>query len=276
MNAEHTTSEAQRLAAFLDDCLAFGCLKGFQHFELYLRGREELLVRIYHDRHGRSSVPTALNLARGQNRAYLTSRTQRTIISTPPDTPVQPLSPLDRDLVKETSHTAFLIAAYSRYKCPYVWLRSNQERLLEAPDTEQAISADAPIRLESVTNWRHRDIQLVDIVAEITLQTLDPPPENPFAVDHAFFDTLPLEESMLLTGAMVDFLQRLCLRKFSYTERVLEDLRKLQKRHFHDFDEVLAVQSQPLPDLDALAESSTATITTTATSALSDGRASDL
>jgi hypothetical protein len=59
----------------------------------------------------------------------------------------------------------------------------------------------------------------VDIIAEITLQTLDPPPENPFAVDHVFFETQPLEESMLLTGAMVDFLQRLCLRKFPYTER---------------------------------------------------------
>ncbi|KAI9593332.1 hypothetical protein BDF19DRAFT_166668 [Syncephalis fuscata] len=219
MNTNAPSSEARRLTEFLDDCLSFGCLKGFRHFELYLRGREELLVRIYHEVGSRSPLPTSLSLARGQNRAYLTSRTQRTIASTPPDTPVPPLSPLDRDLAKDTARTVFLIAAYARYKCPYVWLRSNQDRLLETQDSDPTISSDAPIRLDSVTNWRHRDIQLVDIIAEITQQTLDPPPENPFAVDHSFFESQPLEESMLLTGAMVDFLQRLCLRKYSYTEQ---------------------------------------------------------
>lgn len=95
------------------------------------------------------------------------------------------------------------------------------------------------------------DIHLVDIIAEILSQTLDPAPENPFALDHTYYDSLPLEESMLLSGAMVDFLQRLCLRKYGYTERVLEDLRKLQKRHFHEFDEVLAAQRRPLPDTTA-------------------------
>ena len=55
----------------------------------------------------------------------------------------------------------------------------------------------------------------------------------------------------------------------SHTITVLEDLRKLQKRHFRDFDEVLAVQNQPLPDSDVLGESSAVT------SVQSDFRGSD-
>jgi len=37
---------------FYKDCLRFGCLKCFKHFSLYLRGREELLVTVYHGDEG--------------------------------------------------------------------------------------------------------------------------------------------------------------------------------------------------------------------------------
>ncbi|RKP07773.1 hypothetical protein THASP1DRAFT_30410 [Thamnocephalis sphaerospora] len=222
------------------------CLR--HHIRACLRGREELLVRVYHEGIHRSPQPTSLSIARGQNRAYLTSKTQRSIAATPPDTPVPPVSPLDRDLVKDTARTVFLIAAYARYKCPYVWLRSNREQLLDVQLDHQTNEVDAPLRLESITHWRHRDIKLVDVIAEIVQQTMDPPPENPFAIDHSYFEQQPVEESMLLTGAMADFLQKLCLRQYAYTERVLEDLRKLQKLHFHEFDEVLAAQEQTLDE----------------------------
>lgn len=33
---------------FYRDALRFGCLQGFKHFSLYLRGREELLVTVFH------------------------------------------------------------------------------------------------------------------------------------------------------------------------------------------------------------------------------------
>lgn len=33
---------------FYKDALRFGCLQGFKHFSLYLRGREELLVTVFH------------------------------------------------------------------------------------------------------------------------------------------------------------------------------------------------------------------------------------
>jgi len=39
-------NENEKLVTFLKDLLSFGCLKGFQHFNLFLRGREELLVTI--------------------------------------------------------------------------------------------------------------------------------------------------------------------------------------------------------------------------------------
>jgi hypothetical protein len=92
------------------------------------------------------------------------------------------------------------------------------------------------------------DIKLVDVIAEIIQKTIQPPPENPFELDHSYFEQQPVEENMLLTGAMIDFLQKLCLRRYPYTSRILEDLRKLQKLHFHEFDQVLSVQEQPLDD----------------------------
>lgn len=52
------------------------------------------------------------------------------------------------------------------------------------------------------------DIRLWDIIAEIISLTHPPPPANPFEVDMYYFDTLPLEECVTSTGAMVDFLQR--------------------------------------------------------------------
>ena len=48
--------------------------------------------------------------------------------------------------------TVFLIAAYSKYSCPYVWVRTNHERLInltgDAPDEK-----DNPLKLQSTGAW---------------------------------------------------------------------------------------------------------------------------
>ena len=54
----------------------------------------------------------------------------------------------------QTSNTTlFLVAGYSRYSCPYVWVRSNHRRLMKmsgAGDGEK----DNPLRLKSTLRWK--------------------------------------------------------------------------------------------------------------------------
>ena len=51
-------------------------------------------------------------------------------------------------------------------------------------------------------------MKLWDIIAELVKLCTYPAPLNPFAVDYSYFDELPLNERVLATGAMVNFLQK--------------------------------------------------------------------
>jgi hypothetical protein len=62
------------------------------------------------------------------------------------------------------------------------------------------------------------DVRLWDIMAEIITLTLSPSPINPFRINHAYFETLPLEECVVATGAMMDFLQRVYMKDTPYTD----------------------------------------------------------
>ncbi|RUP48561.1 hypothetical protein BC936DRAFT_144394 [Jimgerdemannia flammicorona] len=162
--------------------------------------------------------------------------------NSPEITPPTPISPIDKELQRDEEKTAFLIAGYARYKCPYVWLRSNHRKLVQLPDNEE-LDADIPLKLDTTALWktqgttliytvvsdtdgaylvflsihgavntfkifRNPPVPLWDIIAEIITLTLTPSPPNPFEVDTYYFETLPLEECVTTTGAMIDFLQR--------------------------------------------------------------------
>ncbi|CAG8633722.1 4502_t:CDS:2, partial [Cetraspora pellucida] len=196
-------SETLRLSAFLADCLSAGCLKGFKHFEVYLRGREELLLRVYIDGQKRNSTEescrlkyNSLSLAKFQSNALFSPKTRRTLSNGSEflEMTLPPSSPLDEELEKDESNHVFLIAGYARYKCPYVWLRSNHKRLIQLQD-DQKLETDNPLKLDTIAAWKTQDIKLWDIIAEVITLSLSPPPENPFEINHAYYDTLPLEES---------------------------------------------------------------------------------
>ena len=42
----------------------------------------------------------------------------------------------------------FLVAGYGKYSCPYVWVRSNHDRLVKLSDNP-SFSKDSPLRLKS-------------------------------------------------------------------------------------------------------------------------------
>ncbi|CAJ0845085.1 6945_t:CDS:2, partial [Entrophospora sp. SA101] len=178
-------SESIRLSAFLLDCLAVGCLKGFKRFELYLRGREELLLRVYivHKSTNGSSIVdgnektsstiyessrikyNSLSLAKSHHDALFSPKTRRT--------------PLDNDLSKDESNIVFLIAGYARYKYIKLW----------------------------------------DIIEEVITLSLNIAPENPFEINHSYYDTLPVEECAVSTGAMIDFLQKVYIKDTNYANK---------------------------------------------------------
>ncbi|CAG8491708.1 6761_t:CDS:2 [Funneliformis caledonium] len=241
-------SETIRLSVFLADCLSVGCLKGFKHFEVYLRGREELLLRVYIDSNNKTKSNlesnrlnyNSLSLAKSQSNALFSPKTRRTnFLSNGFDMDIilPPSSPLDKDLEKDETNHAFLIAGYARYKCPYVWLRSNHKRLIQLQD-DQKLETDNPLKLDTIAAWKARDIKLWDIIAEVITLCLDKAPENPFEIDHSYYDTLPIEEMAVSTGAMVDFLQKVYLNDTPYASNVFEDIKQLQQRHFIAFEEM--------------------------------------
>ncbi|KAJ1920013.1 hypothetical protein IWQ60_007096 [Tieghemiomyces parasiticus] len=242
-------TEAARLSEFLQDLMVVGSLKGFKYLELSVRGREELLLRVRND-YPDLAAPTpevppnsllVLRSAQARNRALTSIRTQ-TILQEPPPRFEPPKSCIDRDLERDDRYTSFLIAAYGRYRCPYVWLRSHHERLIRIKEN-QKLETDNPLKLESTSCWKQFDIRPWDIIVEVVCLTLRPQPENPFAIDHSYFEHLPLEEAVVRTGAMVKFLQRMSVRHYYFSEtHLVEDLEKLQLKHYDAFCELMAAR----------------------------------
>ena len=64
---------------------------------------------------------------------------------------------LPRDLaptlcVQDENSTLFLVAAYQRYSCPYVWVRTNHERLVRLSGDGDR-DRDNPLKLRSTQRW---------------------------------------------------------------------------------------------------------------------------
>ncbi|KAG0177243.1 hypothetical protein DFQ29_005062 [Apophysomyces sp. BC1021] len=170
--------DTARLSAFLQECLAFGSLRGFKHFEVFLRGREELLLSVYDPK---KTLPARREPSTLMPVALLQHRVQEP----------KPWSPADQDLKNENDRTVFLVAGYARYKCPYVWTTEN--------DT------DNPLMLKTTTKWKTQETALWEIIWEIIAMTADV--ANPLALEKSYIDNLPIDESISLSGALVDFLQ---------------------------------------------------------------------
>lgn len=54
-------------------------------------------------------------------------------------------------------------------------------------------------------------MKIWNILAEVIRLNVVPSPRNPFEVDHAYFESLQLEDFVLATGAMIHFLQRVLM-----------------------------------------------------------------
>ncbi|XP_068689729.1 uncharacterized protein [Montipora foliosa] len=260
-----TRQEKKRLQAFLNEMLRGGCLKGFKYFALYLRGREELICRVlnepmspevwsYYDAPssektrltGRSSFTFngATSLPRNEHSLIMSASLQKSLSGYGfMDIGLPPASPSDKDIdLKDDKSTLFLIAAYARYNCPYVWVRSNHDRLVAfcGGSENKEKQKDSPLKLKSTADWKQRDTKLWDIIAEVVKLCMYPSPLNPFSVDFKYFEGLPLVQRVIASGAMVHFLQKVVTSgDHAYNARVFDDLGEITRRHFKDLQTVV-------------------------------------
>mmetsp|Transcript_31661 Transcript_31661/g.51100 ORF Transcript_31661/g.51100 Transcript_31661/m.51100 type:complete len:220 (-) Transcript_31661:205-864(-) len=211
--------------SFCKDSLRFGCLKGFKYFSLYLRGREELLVIV--ENRAQPGVTPRSNKASPKYASYFH----------PIDNGLPPASPSERDPAEASpEETVFLIGGYARYKCPYVWLRSNHTRLRTS---RGPADKDLPLKLSTTEGWKTTNAKVWEIVAELVSLNTQPCPENPFALDIAFIETLPPLERSLVCAGLVSFLRELYLSDASYSDLVYGDLCHIINSHFAEIGSVL-------------------------------------
>ncbi|KAI9470520.1 MAG: hypothetical protein EXX96DRAFT_622731 [Benjaminiella poitrasii] len=183
-----------RLTAFLQECLLLGTLRGFKHFETFLRGKEELILCIFTAQHHKSDRNSATLMP------FSSEAQQKSSSKMQPWTSPKLISLLDKDLRKETDRVVFLVAGYTKYQCPYVWLRSFQDQLIQNQQRQ-----DNPLFLSKTIDWKTQNVSLWEIVAELVLITTNP--KNPFEIDFDYIDSLPVEETVLLTSALLSFLE---------------------------------------------------------------------
>eukprot|EP00055_Hartaetosiga_balthica_P011861 m.55507 g.55507 ORF g.55507 m.55507 type:complete len:311 (-) comp7756_c1_seq1:3784-4716(-) len=285
---------SKKLDVFLTEMVRFGCVQGFKHIVMKMRGKEELFVTIANHSSActpaqspNNSIHQMKNLPRNESSLLLSARTQRSLSGFGyMDVGLPPASPSENDDVfEENLHaTVFLIAGYSMYNCPYAWVRSNHERLVKIVQDE---GKDSPLNLHSTSHFATEDVKIFDIVAELVTVNTRPPPLNPFAVDFSYFECLSKYESVIASGAMVDLLVRILQHRtpsyhkssqyellhgtFIHTIAianpppfspnilisVLRDVNRLVKQHFSDVASLAHMRQSSLSTISSLSPFST-------------------
>lgn len=232
----------EKLMMFLRECLTMGCLRGFYYFELYSRGREELLVTVtcgkdpvFPVQSGPSALVSPIVGANHKARF-------KPLVSG--DARFPPASPSTRDAEMMRQDAVFLLGGYARYKCPFVWVRSNHTRLLylkhQNLGNDKQVTKDTPLDLRSTNEWKSGNVRAWDIIEEIVMATVLPSPRNPFKVDFAKLEAMPPLDRTLAAASLVNFLKRVHLRPSPYEEDVFNDIQTLLDLHFGQMPTLLS------------------------------------
>ncbi|XP_070538099.1 uncharacterized protein [Ptychodera flava] len=240
----------KKLQAFLNEMLRIGTVRGFKYFVMYMRGREEMICRVQNEpltpSESEQSTPVKFSFSGSLNAANMPFDDLSGFGHI--DVGLPPASPVEREIVpSDDNSTLFLVAGYARYGCPYVWVRSNHERLVKLSG-DDSFTKDSPLKIKSTTTWLEKDTKIWDIIAELVKIATLPSPRNPFAVDMEYFDQLPFMERILATGAMVNFLQKVLdyHPDKPYIGLVSEDLAEVTKKHFKELQTYVQQQAEQI------------------------------
>jgi len=215
-----SSPDKEKLSNFFKDCLMMGCLKGFYFFELYSRGREELLITI------KIVSENMLGFSSNFNQSFSYKE-----FSTIQDD-IPPSSPSTTDAETMAHDVVFLIGGYVRYKRPFVWLRSNNAKLLALRGKQHLNNnKDTPLELKTTSAWKMENTNLWEIIEELINCTLQLTPKNPFKIDFTKIESMPIFERAMNSIALVNFLRKIYLNK-PFSEDVFQDIQKLLDIHY--------------------------------------------
>ncbi|KAH9488579.1 hypothetical protein Btru_064255, partial [Bulinus truncatus] len=251
----------KKLQKFLWELANFGTVRGFKHFTCYLRGKEELIVSVKNKIKGsspsliHSTLPppafkkplcatdsfNSFNLPYDKG-SLVHSLQSQTLLRGRQDREedLLPASPSEEETLLEADVTLFLIAGYARYACPYVWVRSNHDRLFKLSGDKDD-DRDSPLKLKSTARWKDEDVKIFDIVAEIVKLCTYPAPRNPFEIDFDYFNFLKPADQLLASGAMTCLLQKIVIQTSEnkvYIAKVVEELKLVSRIHFKSLREI--------------------------------------
>ncbi|KAM8972617.1 uncharacterized protein RCH25_018366 [Pelodytes ibericus] len=243
--------DKQRLGEFLCDLALLGSLQGFRYFQPWLRGREEILMTVINEDLNCPSLRSPVSLSSESSchiPVFGSDQTPHRVSALLP-----PASPCDREIaIPETHCTLFLLAAYAKYGRPYVWVRSNHQRL----DQDDLTLKDTPLTLQSSAEWGRKDVGVWNVVWDVVNACVSPPPRNALAVDFIYLRTLPLSERCLSSGALIGFFHSLLLREprgtplYTYVWEELGELTRLHAQSLRDLKDGKIIRN-PLPDPDS-------------------------
>jgi len=233
MEAAAREANAARLRDFGRELQTVGTLRGFVHFETYLRGKEELVVTVRAPSGGIASARPLLLAGRHEPRSKKAHGTAAL---------VQP-SPAARNPELVCRDAVFLVSCYATQARPVVWLRSGEAG---APPAE----SDRPLFLDTTDDWCDgEDVCCWEVVHELVRETLGPTAApNPFAVDIACLEHMPPAERCVAAGALANFLWEVYSSTghnsappaAPFAAALLADLRRLVQLHFVDLPALLS------------------------------------
>ncbi|KAI8971823.1 hypothetical protein BDF20DRAFT_886683 [Mycotypha africana] len=225
-NKRELPERSAKLATFLKDCLTLGTLRGFKHFRTFIRGREELILCVYYQRQTKSMKTVA-----NKNSILLPKSIYLSEVEKSSHTSESVLYAIDSNIPSyaefgsQIDEVIFLITGYMKYRCPYVWLKSHQLELLKKTTESVCNNGNNPLQLQSTQDWKTKNVSLWEIVAEILKMTTNA--KNPFEIDNDVLEKLSLQEAILLSGSLLNFLETVFL-ELKPAQEELMNLSKLQ------------------------------------------------
>ncbi|CAL1590840.1 unnamed protein product [Knipowitschia caucasica] len=270
--SKREVDQRRRLQHFLADLALLGSLQGFKYFQPWLRGKEELLLTVVNEDlawHSPAYAVSRASSSSSDSSDASPSSSSLSLASSGCSSPVPgdprpphpqsrrdavrdfhneehllPASPSEREMaIPEVNCTLFLVAGYVKYGRPYAWIRSNHERLVNIGGIDSMVK-DTPMKLKSITDWQTQGIRVWDVVSELVSLCTVPSPPNPFALDLRYVQSLPLTDRFLVTGALLNFLEKYIVhgnRDELHYNKVVEEVKPL--RHLH-VRSLLEVQQQ--------------------------------